>query len=105
MWGTMTSDYSIQNDPQCKQLTFYVHVYFIVKKLKSSHTGMNNEYGKDPIDLFKDYLWNNGSYFSCETEFIPYFVLPFTHEPQKNVMFCELFQVPITILCLYVGPL
>lgn len=103
LWETVFPS-NIKNRSSFKHLTFYSHVYFIVQKIKFpsgtlEKTSTPDDF-IDPLDAFKNYLWNNGSYFSSDAEFVPYFVLPFIKNLEKSEMFPDLFKV-ISILMHY----
>lgn len=54
----------------------------------------NKENCESAMDAFRTFLVQRGAEFSTETEFLPYFALPYVFNPMQHPSFKNLFKVP-----------
>jgi len=80
-----------------RRLTFYLHVYYAVAERKErERTGDGDGDGDaadGSTDAFRAFLQRRGAEFSAETEFLPYFALPYVCDPVRHPSFENLFRV------------
>lgn len=57
-----------------------------------------NENCESSMNAFRSFLMQRGAEFSTETEFLPYFALPYVFNPMQHPSFKNLFKVSIYII-------
>lgn len=86
----------IKQIDEYRKLTFYLHVYYTIleckNRVKKSETCCNND-EESSMEAFRTFLIQRGAEFSTETEFLPYFALPYVFDPMQHPSFKNLFKV------------
>lgn len=97
MWDDLSDE--IKQIDEYRKLTFYLYVYYTIIECKNrvdkSCAGDENCDGnaESSMEAFRTFLIQRGAEFSTETEFLPYFALPYVFEPMQHPSFKNLFKV------------
>ncbi|XP_050441973.1 lisH domain-containing protein ARMC9-like isoform X2 [Adelges cooleyi] len=76
-----------------RKLTFYLHVYYTILECKAEKCSSKDDEKQDSsMDAFRLFLVRRGAEFSTETEFLPYFALPYVCDPTQHSSFKNLFR-------------
>lgn len=108
-WADLSDE--IKQIDEYRKLTFYLHVYYTIIECKkravdsevcTDHDDGNSEKctenRESSMDAFRAFLVRRGAEFSTETEFLPYFALPYVFNPMQHPSFKNLFKVPTPVL-------
>lgn len=101
MWDELSEE--IKQTDEYRKLTFYLHVYYTILECKQRSNKFNNcsveniekcgENNESSMEAFRTFLIQRGAEFSTETEFLPYFALPYVFDPMQHPSFKNLFKV------------
>lgn len=98
MWNDLPNE--IKQVDEYRKLTFYFHVYYTILECKNRQIKSENccdekceENNECSMDAFRNFLVQRGAEFSTETEFLPYFALPYVFDPIHHPSFKNLFKV------------
>lgn len=112
IWNDLPDE--IKQIDEYRKLTFYLHVYYTIiecKERANKHEICSNEKCENyesSMDAFRTFLVQRGAEFSTETEFLPYFALPYVFDPIHHPSFKNLFKVYFNIcvlLSIYIRPI
>uniref|UniRef100_A0A3B3CMD1 LisH domain-containing protein ARMC9 n=1 Tax=Oryzias melastigma TaxID=30732 RepID=A0A3B3CMD1_ORYME len=79
-------------DSEAQGLEFYLHVHFTIFPLRSHPVRQDRTEFEERISLFKQYLETRGAALSQNTEFLPFYALPFVPSPAVHPSFKDLFK-------------
>ncbi|XP_056214686.1 lisH domain-containing protein ARMC9 isoform X7 [Falco biarmicus] len=92
LWEDHISSSVRDNEPVAQKLEFYLHVYFAVYLFKHTTGKPNKAELEERFSPFKTYLETKAAALSQNTEFLPFYALPFVMNPMVHPSFKELFQ-------------
>lgn len=101
----------IKQMDEYRKLTFYFHVYYTILECKkrgkqpaeTRNDEKPDENEEGSMEAFRTFLIERGAEFSTETEFLPYFALPYVFDPMQHPSFKNLFKVRGGIFRLYLA--
>ncbi|VVC24374.1 Armadillo-type fold,Armadillo-like helical,LIS1 homology motif [Cinara cedri] len=97
-WDDLSDE--IKQIDEYRKLTFYLHVYYTIIECKTrvnkpdicTDDDGNSEKCESSMEAFRKFLVQRGAEFSTETEFLPYFALPYVFNPMQHPSFKNLFK-------------
>uniref|UniRef100_A0A8C4VA21 LisH domain-containing protein ARMC9 n=1 Tax=Falco tinnunculus TaxID=100819 RepID=A0A8C4VA21_FALTI len=92
LWEEHISSSVRDNEPVAQKLEFYLHVYFAIYLFKHTTGKPNKAELEERFSPFKTYLETKAAALSQNTEFLPFYALPFVMNPMVHPSFKELFQ-------------
>lgn len=91
IWESAISEETRETSLECQKLEFQLQLHFAIAPLRKKDEWMSDE-STEAMFYLRYYLETKGSNLSHLPDILPYFALPYVHDPQDHPSFKDLFD-------------